>query len=388
MSAVLLPAVPDPAPSGPLAALRRLDWWMLAVTVALLAFGMLMILSASSIYADQRYGDPLHFVVRQGMGVGVGVVAMLAVLFTPMSWIRRYGFVLYLAGLVGLLLVFTPLGHRAYGAVRWISFGPIKLQPSEFARIGLVLTLGWYLARNQGRVNDIVGVATPTFLLALPMLGLLMAQPDFGTTVLTTLLLFVMVFVAGMSWGWILSMGAVAVVLGAILAVIEPYRVRRLLSFTDPLENADGSGYQVVQGWIAMASGGWTGQGLAGGVAQRGNLPEAHTDFIAAVVGEDLGAIGVSVMVAAFVVLVWRGYGIAARATDLYGALVATALSTLLASQALVNLGVLVGWAPPKGLVLPFLSYGASAVVAHLLCVGILLRISIHADPDRPGGAA
>ncbi len=183
-------------------------------------------------------------------------------------------------------------------------------------------------------------------------------------------------------------MGAVAVVLGAILAVIEPYRVRRLLSFTDPLENADGSGYQVVQGWIAMASGGWTGQGLAGGVAQRGNLPEAHTDFIAAVVGEDLGAIGVSVMVAAFVVLVWRGYGIAARATDLYGALVATALSTLLASQALVNLGVLVGWAPPKGLVLPFLSYGASAVVAHLLCVGILLRISIHADPDRPGGAA
>ncbi len=204
MSAVLLPAVPDPAPSGPLAALRRLDWWMLAVTVALLAFGMLMILSASSIYADQRYGDPLHFVVRQGMGVGVGVVAMLAVLFTPMSWIRRYGFVLYLAGLVGLLLVFTPLGHRAYGAVRWISFGPIKLQPSEFARIGLVLTLGWYLARNQGRVNDIVGVATPTFLLALPMLGLLMAQPDFGTTVLTTLLLFVMVFVAGMSWGWIL----------------------------------------------------------------------------------------------------------------------------------------------------------------------------------------
>jgi cell division protein FtsW len=381
MNSAVLPAVAEPRAQGPLAALRRLDWALLALTLALVAFGMLMILSASSLFADQRYGDPLHFVVRQGMGVAFGLVAMVAVLLTPMAWIRRAGPLLYALSLVGLVLVFTPLGHKAYGAVRWISLGPLKIQPSEFARIGLVMTLGWYLARNQGRVNDVVGVVIPALGVSMLMFLLLMAQPDFGTTVLTAALVGVMLFVAGMSWGWVISLFTGAAVLGGFLALLEPYRVKRLLSFSDPFENAEGSGYQVVQGWIAMASGGWTGQGLAGGIAQRGNLPEAHTDFIAAVIGEDLGAIGVSLMIFAFVLLVWRGYAIAARATDLYGALVAAALSTLLASQAVVNLAVLVGWAPPKGLVLPFLSYGASAVVAHLLCVAVLLRISIHAAP-------
>lgn len=378
MSQVALPAVPEPVADGPFAALRRLDWWLLGVTLGLVAFGMLMIFSASSIYADQRYGDPLYFVVRQGMGVVFGLVAMVAVLLCPMRWIRSYGWVLYLVSIVGLVLVFTPLGHRAYGAVRWISLGPIKIQPSEFARIGLVLALGMFLARNRGRINDVIGVISIALVIPSVMFVLLMFQPDFGTTVLTALLVVIMLIVGGLSWAGILTLLAGGGAAGAFLALRERYRAERIAHFLDPLESADGAGYQVVQGWIAMASGGWTGQGLGGGIAQRGNLPEAHTDFIAAVVGEDLGVVGIVVMVGAFVVLIWRGFSIAMRATDLFGTLVATALSTLLASQALVNLGVLVGWAPPKGLVLPFLSYGASAVVAHLLCVALLLRISMH----------
>ncbi|TVQ91698.1 MAG: putative lipid II flippase FtsW [Deltaproteobacteria bacterium] len=376
MSTASLPVVQDPPEHGPLATLRRLDWWLLGTTLALLAFGMIMILSASSNYADHRYGDSMHFVTRQGMGAAFGLTAMIGILFCPMRWIRRYGPWIYLFGLVGLVLVFTPLGHKAYGAVRWISLGPIKIQPSEFARIGLVLTLAGFLHRNQGRINDVVGVLFPVGLISSAMIVLLMLQPDFGTTVLTCALIFVMVFISGLNWVWVGSLGVTFVVAAGLGAIVAPYRLQRVTSFLNPFDDLEGAGHQVIQGWIAMASGGLTGQGIAGGIAQRGNLPEAHTDFIAAVVGEDLGAIGMILLVSAFGILVWRGYGIAARASSLYGALVAAALTTLLASQAVVNLGVLVGWAPPKGLVLPFLSYGASAVVAHLVCVGLLLRIS------------
>lgn len=387
MSSASLPVVPDPPAKGPFEALRRLDWALVALTVILIAFGMLMITSASSLHADVRYGDPTHFVVRQGMGVGVGVLGIVALLFCPIRWIRSYGWVLYLAGIIGLILVFTPLGHRAYGATRWLSLGPIKIQPSEFARLGLVLWLGWFLSKNSGRIHEFVGVIVPAIAMGVPMVVLLMTQPDFGTTVLTSALVMVMLFVAGIRWAVVGGLGLVGGVLIGIGAIIEPYRIRRLLSFTSPLDDPTGAGHQVVQGWIAMASGGWFGQGMAGGVAQRGNLPEAHTDFIAAVVGEDLGAMGISLLILLFIVFIWRGYAIAARARTPFGSLVATALTTLLASQAVVNLAVLVGWSPPKGLVLPFLSYGASAVVAHLLCVGMLLRISIDRDPDAPRGA-
>lgn len=386
MTTASLPAVQDPPAHGPLATLRRVDWLLLGTTLFLLAFGMLMILSASSNYADHRYGNSLHFVTRQGMGVGLGLVSMAVVLFSPMKWIRRGGVWVYVVALIGMLLVFTPLGHKAYGAVRWISLGPIKIQPSEFARIGLVLVLGVFLHRNQGRINDIVGVLLMVVLITLPMIGLLMAQPDFGTTLLTGVLVFVMVFLSGLRWGWIAMLAVVGGVLGVFGAIVAPYRHKRITAFLSPFENLEGSGHQVIQGWIAMASGGWTGQGIAGGIAQRGNLPEAHTDFIGAVVGEDLGALGMIVLVVAFGVLVWRGYAIAARARTLYGTLIAAALTTLLASQAVVNLGVLVGWAPPKGLVLPFMSYGSSAVVAHLLCVALILRISVDSETSARRG--
>lgn len=375
------PEAGPPVPlTGPLGALRRLDWWLLGSVVILAAFGLMMILSASNLAADARYGNGLHFVGRQALGLSAAAVALLAIVFVPYGWLRKLAWPTYLAGLVGLCLVFTPLGYQAYGAVRWISLGGLNIQPSEFAKLGLILVMAHYLAANEGRLADLVGVVVPALVVAVPMVLLLLLEPDFGTTVITCWLVFVMLFVAGLSWRWVVALGGLGAVALGFIAILEPYRIERLKNLGDPFLDPEGGGYQVIQGWIALASGGWAGQGLAAGVAQRGGLPEPHTDFISAVVGEELGAVGWLAMVALYLVVVWRGFGIAARATDLFGALVATALTTLLASQAVINLGVVVGWMPAKGLVLPFLSYGASAVVAHGLAIALLLRVGLHAE--------
>jgi len=383
MSTGTLPAVSAPDEGGALSALRRLDWWLVVSVVLLLGFGGLMILSASSLHADTQYGDPLRFVTRQAFGMIGGTVMLVGILLLPWSWLRRSAVPAYIVGLVGLCLVFTPLGHSAYAATRWISLGPVNVQPSEFAKIALILVMATYLSANEGRLGDILGVGLPALAIPIPMIILLMLEPDFGTTVITVALCGVLLFVAGLHWGWLLTLGVGAGGALAIGAVIEPYRVRRLLSFLDPFEDVAGAGHQVIQGWIAMASGGWVGQGIASGVAQRGNLPEAHTDFISAVVGEELGVLGWCLLIGLYLVLVWRGFGIAARSKSLFGSLVASAVTTLLASQAIINLGVVVGWMPAKGLVLPFMSYGASAVLAHLICIGLLLRVSMQTELNQ-----
>lgn len=379
-----LPALPSPDEGGALQTLRRLDWWLLGAVLLLLGYGSLMILSASTLHADQAFGDPLRFVLRQGLGIGFGLAGLVAILLVPWTWLRRGAWPVYLACLVGLVLCLVPgIGHDVLGAYRWIKLGPINIQPSEFAKIALILVTASYLAANEGRLGDILGVGMPAFGIAVPMIALLMLEPDFGTTVITVALLGILLFMAGLHWGWVATLGVVGGVVLSLAAVVAPYRLARITSFWDPFQDVQGGGHQVVQGWIAMASGGWWGQGIASGIAQRGNLPEAHTDFISAVVGEELGVAGWWVLIGLYLVLVWRGFGIAARARTLFGTLVASAVSALLASQALINLGVVVGWMPAKGLVLPFMSYGASAVVAHLICIGLLLRVSMEAEPDE-----
>lgn len=379
-----LAAVPAPHESSALRTLRRLDWWLLAAVLLLLGYGTLMILSASTLHADLVFGDPLRFVLRQSLGMGFGVAGLVSLLMLPFAWLRRSAWLIYGLSLVGLFLCLVPgIGHNVLGAWRWIRIGPINVQPSEFAKIALILATSSYLAANEGRLNDIIGVGAPAFLICTPMMALLLLEPDFGTTVITVALVGVMLFMAGLHWGWVVTGGVVGSVLLSLAAVVAPYRLARITSFWDPFSDPEAGGHQVIQGWIAMASGGWWGQGIASGIAQRGNLPEAHTDFISAVVGEELGAAGWVVLIALYLVLVWRGFGIAARARTLFGTLIASAVSTLLASQALINLGVVVGWMPAKGLVLPFMSYGASAVVAHLLCIGLLLRVSMEAEPGE-----
>lgn len=358
------------------AEVRGFDWALLALWSFLALLGLLMILSASSLAADARYGDSMRFVVRQLAGLGMGIGISAGLMLTPKTWLRRLVWPAFIAAFIGLLMVLTPLAHTANGATRWFRLGPVNVQPSEFMKIAFVLVMAHYLSINQGRLRDPAIVLTAGMLLVATVVGIL-PQKDFGTTVILFGLAGVMLFVAGMRWTHLLGFGGVVTAALGLLIAIEPYRMQRLISFTDPFQDMEGAGYQVVQGWIALATGGAFGQGLASGVAQRGFLPEAHTDFISAVVGEELGAIGWLLMVLCFAGVVWRAFAIAARSKDLFSMLVCVGLGSLIAAQTIINLGVVGGLMPNKGLVLPFMSYGASAALAHTVVVGILLRLSL-----------
>lgn len=363
--------------------LNRLDWPLAVVYGLLAGFGLLMILSASSLEADAKYGDSFRFVVRQSFGIGVGLTITLGILATPIRWLRKAVWPVYGLSMASLLMVLTPLAHTANGATRWFRLGPVNVQPSEFMKIALVLGLAHYLAINQGKLRDHAVLLVSMVLLFGPIVFML-PQKDFGTTVILLGLAGVLLFVAGLPLRWMATLGALAASLLGVLIAIEPYRMVRLMSFSDPFQDQSGAGYQVVQGWIALATGGLMGQGMASGVAQRGFLPEAHTDFISAVVGEELGAFGWALMVTLFLLLVWRALVIASRSRDLFTMLVAMGLASLIGAQVIINLGVVGGLMPNKGLVLPFLSYGASAAMAHSIVVGILLRMSMEcATPEE-----
>jgi cell division protein FtsW len=361
------------------AATPAFDFGLLGVALALAGSGLVVILSASSAGADTAYGDGLHFVYRQIMGLSLGGALGALAFVVPYARIRRLAWPLYLATLVLLALVMTPLGHTANGATRWLGFGPIHLQPSELARLAMILVLSDYLANNRGRLADVVGVGLPALGLLLPLVVLVIFQRDFGTTAILLGLAGVLLFVAGLQWRWVLLGAGSVTSLLAFLVLIEPYRVRRLASFLQPFADRTGDGYQVVQGWIALATGGPFGTGVASGIAQRGLLPEPHTDFIGAVIGEELGAVGWCAMVLLELLLVWRASTIASRAGDLFGMLVAVGIAAMFGAQAVINLGVVGGLLPAKGLVLPFLSYGASAAVVHAASIGLLLRIGTEA---------
>jgi cell division protein FtsW len=382
MSAITVDVPSEPAPTAAPAQANagHVDWALLLAVTLLVGLGLLMMLSASSLKADADYGDAFHFLSRQVMGLGLGLVGGMGILAMPWRLLRKASWWAYFGVLVALLLVFTPLGHLVNGSYRWIKLGPVNLQPSEFAKLALILVLANYLAANEGRLRDMVGVLVPAIGLPVPILMLVLFEPDFGSSVILVSLCGLMLFLAGLQKRWLFLLGIVAVVGMAGLLVLEPYRVARLVSFRDPWADPDGSGYQVVQGWIALASGGPFGEGIGSGVAQRGFLPEAHTDFISAVIGEELGAAGWIGMIGAYLVVIWRGTHISTRAPDLFGMLVGMGLTTLLGMQAIINLGVVIGWLPAKGLVLPFMSYGSSAVTVHILAVAILLRIALEGD--------
>ena len=273
----------------------------------------------------------------------------------------------------------TPLGHEVKGAHPVARpFGFVNLQPSEVAKLALVGVLADYLAHNRGRLRDVVGVVLPGIGLVLPLLLLVILQRDFGTTVILLGLAGMLFIVAGLQWGTVAWGGGAAGVLLAALIAVEPYRWRRIVSFLNPFEHEETSGYQVVQGWIALATGGWSGHGVASGVGQRGFVPEAHTDMITAIIGEELGALGLVLVVGLLLALVWRCLKVARRAPDLFGMLAAAGVGTMFAAQSIINIGVVGGLVPAKGLVLPFLSYGASAAVVNVLGVGLVLKVAVQ----------
>lgn len=366
-----------------------LDGALLGAAVLLAGFGLVMIVSASAPLAERMGQSPFAFGLRQTLGLGLGAAAGLAVLLAPWKVVRRAGVPFYVLTLLAMFLVHSPIGVEVNGAPRWIDLGPLNLQPSELAKLALALVLADVLGRNEGHMHDLVGVVlVPSLLFVAPMLCGSILQTDLGATVLLFGVATVAFFVAGLPWRWLGALGALGLGGVALAVLVEPFRMQRLVSFLDPYQDAEGSGYQVVQGWVAMAVGGPFGRGLGEGVAQQGFLPEAHTDMISAVIVEELGLVGwMAVFVLLGVILV-RGTRAALRARSLHDIVLGSCLVAVLGAQAVINTGVIVGWMPPKGLVLPLLSYGATAAIVHVVMVALLLRIGIESAPDGPAGEA
>ena len=383
----LLGRVRAPATPSPLRAARPAegpDRLLCGTALVLTAFGAVMVFSSGAAFAARTYGDWTYFLKREVIYGALGLVAFTFALRTDYSVYRRLNYPLLVSSMALLALVLV-VGSRAGGAVRWFKFGPLSFQPSELGKFALVLYLSVLLSRKAEKVRDFsIGFLPPVLMTGI-FLGLLLKQPDLGTAVIMALTAMALMFVAGAraSYLW-LAVLAAAPVVWKVFITGTPWRMRRMLAFLNPWQFRREGGYQLYESLISVGSGGLTGRGLGQGRQKLFFLPAAHTDFILAIIGEELGLLGVLFVLLGFAILVWRGLAAATRARDAFGSYLAFGLSSLLGLQALFNMGVVMGLLPTKGLPLPFISYGGTALVVSLFMAGVLGNISArHPEPAQ-----
>ena len=355
------------------------DLTLLAVTVALLGFGLLMVWSSSSALAQERYGSPYYFLVKQAVWGVIGLAAMVAALRLDYRVLRRPGVVYSVVAVATLCLIIVLFLEPVNDTHRWIRMGALSFQPAELARLGIVLFLAYHIERRSDRVNEF-----QTLFPALLLLGwfgfLIFIQPDLGTAFTLVLTGGVMLYIAGVRFRYfaLLALPAAAVLYQAIMTVA--WRRGRILSFLDPWSDRQGAGYQIIQSLIAVGSGGVTGVGLMEGTQKLFYLPYPYSDFIYAVIGEEMGMIGALAVLLAFVVLLWRGMRTAWSAPDDFGRFLAAGLTLSIVLQAFINISVTLGLMPTKGIPLPFISAGGSSLLFALVGVGLIANVSQYAD--------
>ena len=357
------------------------DVWLFGVAVVLLSIGVVMVYSASAIVAADRFRDPYFFLKKQLFWAVLGAGCLWLMLRLDYRRLERWVLPLLVAALALLVLVLIPpIGQAINGTRRWIRLGPVSFQPAELAKLALVVYLAAFLARRREALENFRRDLLPPLVVAGVLAALVFAQPDLGNCLTLLVLTFALLFLAG---GRVRHLGLVlapALPLVAIAVWMAPYRLRRITAFLDPWSDPRGSGFQIIQSWLALGNGGLVGRGIGASTQKLFYLPEPHTDFIFAILGEELGFVGALVVVALFVVLVWRGLRIGLRAPEPFGAYLALGITVLIATQTLVNLGVVTGLLPTKGLPLPFVSFGGSALLVTMLSTGVLLNISQYAD--------
>ncbi len=356
---------------------------VLFVTAILLAcVSVVMVYSASASTALEDFKDPNYFLVRQGMWavLGVGVLA-LAMRIDYRSY-RNERLIWGVVGLISLMLVAVLFADTVNGARRWLSIAGLRFQPSEFAKFAAVLFTALTLERRMHRINEVSYSLAPIAIVGALLFGLILLERDFGTGFSLLMIVAMMIFAAGLSYRHILVSACIGmpVLLGVLLSA--SYRRERLFAFLDPWAVRQDEGFQAVQSFIAVGTGGIFGRGLFEGLQKMLFLPEPHTDFIYAVIGEELGLIGTTVTLVGFCVIAWRGLAIAAKAEDRFGSMLAVGITTMIAAQAFVNMSVVLGLLPTKGIPLPLLSSGGSSLLVSLLGVGVLLNISQHETAD------
>ena len=356
----------------------RYDTALLGAVLGLLAIGVVMVYSSSSVVALMSYHDASYFMKRQIVWALLGLLVMMAAMHVDHEALGKRPIVgvLLLVTLLLLIAVLVPgIGRAINGARRWLRFGSLSFQPAELMKFTLVVYLGAYISTKGKRIGSFLHGLVPVLLVTGLYLGLTLVQPDFGTVVAVGLVLFAMLFAGGAKLWHLTVLMLVAAPLGYAAIAAKAYRLRRLMSFLDPWADPQGAGHQIVQSFLAFGSGGVFGRGLGEGRQKLLFLPERHSDFIYAVIGEELGIIGALIVLALFGVVLWRGIAIARNAQGL-GRMLAIGFTLMITMQALFNMAVVTGIVPTKGIALPLVSYGGSALVFTLASVGVLLNIS------------
>jgi cell division protein FtsW len=355
------------------------DLLLFGAVVALVAVGVVMVYSASAILAADRFHDPLFFLKKQLFWACLGFAGLWLAMRTDYRRLERLVGPLLLLSLVLLVLVLVPpFGQEINGTRRWLRGGPLSVQPVELAKFALVLYLASFLARRQELIRSFGRGFLPPLAIALVMAALTMRQPDLGNALALVVLTLALAYLAGARLSHMGLIAAAALPVVAVLIAMKPYRWRRMVAFMDPWADPQGSGFQIIQSFLALGSGGWLGRGLGESKQKLFYLPEPHTDFVFAIVGEELGLLGGTALIALFALLIWRGLRVGLRAPDAFGGFLALGITLMLAIQTLVNLGVVTGVLPTKGLPLPFISFGGSAMLMTMFSAGVLLNISQH----------
>lgn len=355
----------------------HIDRGLFLAVIFLIGLGLVQVYSAGFIFAIERYDDGLFFVKRQFFFSILSITALLITAYLPWRWVEKWGWVAYLVATVGIAATFIPgVGVKVGGAHRWLNFPfGFRFEPSEVLKVAFPLVIAYIIStRERAKENTAVSFLFQTAIVFVPLI-LMLKQPDFGSFAICTMVLFALLFANGLKWRYVVgafSMGAAAFY---FLIVNEGYRMARLKAFLDPWADPEAKGFQVIQSMLSFYSGGVTGAGLGQGQGKLFFLPEAHTDFTLAVLGEEIGFVGVFVVLMIFAFVIFRGLQIAVRAKDTYSQIAAIGLTLTLALSTFINSGVTMGLLPTKGLALPFLSYGGSSLLCTCIACGLLLNI-------------
>ena len=357
-----------------------LDPWILAPVLVLCGLGLIMVMSASSHVAEMRHGAPYHYLFRQLTALALGLVGLYLSGKLSLDFLKKLSYPILIVCLGLLALVLIPgLGIKAGGATSWLRLGPIGFQPSELAKLALVIYMAHSMSAKMTDMNRFsIGVA-PHLIVGALLIGLTLIQNDMGMAGILGLLLAAMLFLGGARLSHLFYLAAAAAAMGVGLVLTAPYRLKRVIMFLDPWQDPLGGGYQIIHSFLAFGSGGLFGVGVGGGKMKLGYLPEPHTDFILSVIGEELGLVGVIIVATMFGLLAWRGFYWARRLEDPFKCYLAAGLTLMIVLQALVNMAVVLGLMPTTGLTLPLISSGGSSLLVNLIAAGLLLNLSAGA---------
>jgi cell division protein FtsW len=359
------------------------DKLLFIATILLVCTSVVMVYSASAVLAQERFQNPYLFLAKQAAAALVGLCLLPIVMRIDYRSYRQPAIVWTGLGIVAVALVVVLFGRRVNGAARWLNLGGLGVQPSELAKIAVILFTAAFLERRMDRIDEPKRTLLPIALVVGTITALILVEPDLGTALSVVTIVGVMIFAAGISYHYVFGLLLLAAPAGYYLLMSADYRRKRLTAFLDPWSDPLGSGFQVIQSLIAVGTGGITGRGFMNGVQKLFFLPEPHNDFIFSVISEELGLLGATVVVACFCVITWRGLRTAVRTPDRFGAFLAIGLTTMVAFQAFFNISVVLGLLPTKGIPLPFVSAGGSSLLINILGMAILLNVSQHASASQ-----